>query len=151
MSEEHAHDDHTSEEHGHDNHGHHDHTAHYFSVFKLLVIFFIISFVGPFIADFLTDHMGVPRIFGFLLTMTTAFGVAFLKARLVIVHFMHLPQEKPYVSYILQTALVLIAIFIAGVMVDVLNHEGQNWSNDAAKTAVENGKEALKALESGTH
>lgn len=146
MSEEHAHEDH-----GDGNHGHHDHSAHYLAVFKLLVIFFLISFIGPFIADFMTEELGVPSVIGFVLTMTTAFGVAFLKARLVIVHFMHLPQEKPYVSYILQTALVLIAIFIAGVMVDILNHEGQNWSNDAAKSAVENGKEALKALKAGTH
>lgn len=136
-----------SEEHEHE-HAHEDHSAHYFSVFKLLVIFFIISFVGPFIADWLTE-MGVPGKIGFALTMLTAFGVAFLKARLVIVHFMHLPQEKPYVSYILQTCLVLLAIFVAGVMVDVMNHEGENWSNEAAKMAVENGKEAMKALESG--
>ncbi|MBT6176614.1 MAG: cytochrome C oxidase subunit IV family protein [Deltaproteobacteria bacterium] len=146
MSEEHAH-----AGTGHDDHGHHDHSAHYFSVFKLLVIFFIISFIGPFIADFMTEQLGVPHIVGFLLTMITAFGVAFLKARLVIVHFMHLPQEKPYIGYILQTCLVLIAIFIAGVMVDVLNHEGQNWTNDSAKAAVENGKAALEALKAGKH
>jgi caa(3)-type oxidase subunit IV len=144
MSEEHAH-----AGTGHDDHGHHDHTAHYFSVFKLLVIFFLISFIGPFIADFMTESMGVPHIVGFLLTMTTAFGVAFLKARLVIVHFMHLPQEKPYVSYMLQTCLVLIAIFIAGVMVDVLNYEGQNWSNDAAKAIVDKNAAAVEALKSG--
>ena len=52
-------------------------------------------------------------------------------------------------SYILQTCLVLIAIFIAGVMVDVLNHEGQNWSNDAAKAIVDKNAAAVEALKTG--
>ena len=139
-----------SEEHAHgDDHAHGDHSEHYFKVFKLLVIFFLISFIGPFIADYMTEQMGVPHIIGFVLTMTTAFGVAFLKARLVIVHFMHLPQEKPYISYMLQTCLVLIGIFIAGVMVDVLAHEGQNWSNEAAKAIVDKNAAAVEALKTG--
>ena len=138
-----------SEEHAHGEHAHEDHAEHYKKIFILLVIFFVISFIGPFIADFLTESLGVPHIVGFLLTMVTAFGVAFLKARLVIVHFMHLPQEKPYVGYILQTTLVLIAIFIAGVMVDVLAHEGQNWTNEAAKAVVDKNAAAVEALKTG--
>lgn len=120
-------------------HAHEDHSAHYKKIFIKLVIAFLISFIGPFIGE---------AIGAFWLTLLTAFGVAFYKARLVIVHFMHLPQEKNYVSYILQTTLVLIAIFVAGVMVDVLNHEGQNWDNVAAKQAVEAG---LKSAEGAEH
>ena len=136
-------------EHAHTEHSHEDHSDHYKAVFKLLLIFFAISFVGPLIADFAVEKMGIPHIIGFVFTMITAFGVAFLKARLVIVHFMHLPQEKPYVSYILQTTLVLIAIFIAGVMVDVLAHEGQNWTNDAAKAIVDKNAAAVELLKTG--
>ena len=136
-------------EHAHAEHGHEDHSDHYRSVFKWLLIFFAISFVGPLLADFFVEDFGLPHTIGFIFTMITAFGVAFLKARLVIVHFMHLPKEKPYISYILQTTLVLIAIFIAGVMVDVLAHEGQNWTNESAKAIVDKNAAAVEALKTG--
>ncbi|MSR21156.1 MAG: hypothetical protein EXR91_09290, partial [Gemmatimonadetes bacterium] len=72
-------------------------------------------------------------------TLITAFGIAFVKANLVIQNFMHLKWEKRIAKWVLTTSLVLMALMMAGVSVDVMNHEGNNWENVAAQAAVERG------------
>jgi mono/diheme cytochrome c family protein len=50
-------------------------------------------------------------------------------------------------KWVLVTSLVLMALFVAGVSSDVLNHEGNNWENIAAQAAVERGLAAAAGEE----
>jgi mono/diheme cytochrome c family protein len=52
---------------------------------------------------------------------------------------MHLKWEKRIAKWFLATSLILMGLMVAGVSVDVLNHEGNNWENVAAQAAVERG------------
>lgn len=116
---------------GHAEHHHLD----YITVWKYLVILLVASVVGP--------------MFGIkALTLITAFGIAVVKAYLVIKHFMHLPLEKRFVAYFVGTALIFMGIFYAGVSGDVMNHTGRNWSNVAAKQETER---ALKYIAAHPH
>ena len=114
----------------------------YVRIWGILVVLFIVSWVGPEVAE-------VVPIPGLL--FITAFGIAFVKAWLVIKHFMHVPMEQPIVHYILVTCLVLMGLFFAGVSVDVRNHHGARWENVAAKAAIERGMEAGAAGGHGHH
>ena len=105
--------------HGHDD-GHH---VNYFKVYLTLVVLFLISVAGP--------ELGIRWV-----TLITAFGIAIVKANLVIQNFMHLKWEKRIMKYALTTSLVLMFLMVAGISPDVLNHEGNNWNNDAAQAAV---------------
>lgn len=118
-------------EHGHGGHGHVD----YITIWKYLVILLVASVVGP-----MFEIQA--------LTLLTAFGIAFVKAYLVIKHFMHLPLEKKYVTYFVGTALIFMFLFYAGTSGDVMNHTGRNWSNVAAKQETER---ALKQIQANPH
>jgi caa(3)-type oxidase subunit IV len=113
----------------HDPHdAHHDggHHVNYKKIYFTLLGLLVVSVVGPF--------------FGILwVTLITAFGIAIVKANLVIQNFMHLKWERRIAKWFLTTSLVLMALFMAGVSVDVMNHEGNNWENIAAQAAVERG------------
>ena len=109
-------------------HEYHDHTSHYYKIYWALVGAFAISVAGTFTP-------------WFWVTMIVAFGVATVKAYLVIKHFMHLNTEKPFTWYILGTALAFMVLFFAAVSPDVMNHEGSRgakflngprWENVAA-------------------
>ncbi len=117
---------HAAESHAHDE-------KHYIKIWGILMVLLMISIFGPFI--------GV-----WVITLITAFGVAFIKAFLVAKHFMHLNVEKPIVWYFLLACLAFMVLFFAAVSPDVMNHEGRRWENVAAKMEVER---ALKAAESG--
>ena len=109
---------------------HHDphdsHHVNYKKIYFTLLGLLVVSVVGPF--------------FGILwVTLVTAFGIAIVKANLVIQNFMHLKWERRIAKWFLATSLVLMALMMAGVSVDVLNHEGNNWENIAAQAAVERG------------
>jgi caa(3)-type oxidase subunit IV len=115
----------------HDSHGQHDghgdaHHVNYKKIYFTLLGLLVVSVVGPF--------------FGILwVTLITAFGIAIVKANLVIQNFMHLKWERRIAKWVLTTSLVLMALMMAGVSVDVLNHEGNNWETVAAQAAVERG------------
>ncbi|MEQ1855412.1 MAG: cytochrome C oxidase subunit IV family protein [Longimicrobiales bacterium] len=115
----------------HDEHGQHDaHDVNYKKIYFTLLGLLVVSVVGPF--------------FGILwVTLVTAFGIAVVKATLVIQNFMHLRWEKRIMKWVLTTSVVLMALFMAGVSADVLNHEGNNWENIAAQAAVERGLAAM--------
>lgn len=123
--------DHGAADHGHAEHGHVD----YITIWKYLVILLVASVVGP---------MFEIQV----LTLLTAFGIALVKAYLVIKHFMHLPLEKKFVTYFVGTALLFMFLFYAGVSGDVMNHTGRNWSNVAAKQETER---ALKQIQANPH
>ena len=116
-------------EHG-DSHG----PAHYTKILVILMVLAFVSYLGPMI--------GIQA-----LTLATAFGIAVVKAFLVIKHFMHLTVEKRYVGYLLLTALAFMGLFFAGVSADVMNHRGRNWENVKAQEAV---RDAL-TLEADSH
>ncbi len=107
-------------------HGHEDHTKHYLKIYYVLLGLLVVSVIGP--------EIGIKW-----LTMITAFGIAFVKAYLVIKHFMHLTVEKKYIGFLMLTMLAFMLVFVAGVAPDVLKHDGQRWTNDAAKAVVEKG------------
>jgi caa(3)-type oxidase subunit IV len=110
---------------GHDAHGD-AHDVNYKKIYLTLLGLLVVSVVGPF--------------FGILwLTLLTAFGIALVKANLVIQNFMHLKWEKRIMKWVLATSLLLMALMFAGISSDVMNHEGTNWQNVAARSAVERG------------
>jgi caa(3)-type oxidase subunit IV len=112
--------------------GHHD--SSYVKIWAILLALLIVSVVGP-MAE-------IP-----ILTLVTAFGVAGVKAYLVIKHFMHLNVEPKFVAYALTTCLAFMLLLFAGTGPDVMRHDGQNWSNLAAHAEVER---ALAASHPGT-
>ncbi len=111
-----------------DHQEHHDdgHHVNYKKIYFTLLALLVVSVVGPF--------------FGILwLTLITAFGIALVKANLVIQNFMHLKWEKRIAKVVLTTSLLLMALMFAGISPDVMNHEGNNWENVAAVAAVARG------------
>ena len=100
--------------------------SHYVRIWVILCVLLVISVAGP--------ELGIP-----IVTLITAFGIAFVKAYLVAKHFMHLDTERPVVRYILVTSLMFMLLFFAAVAPDVLNHNGMRWENQAAKRAVIHG------------
>ena len=115
-----------SENNHHDEHGHDDHHVNYTKIYLTLLVLFVISVLGP--------ELGIRWV-----TLITAFGIAIVKARLVINNFMHLAWEKRIMKWMLATSLILMFLMVAGVAPDVMNHEGNNWENLAAKAEVERG------------
>ncbi len=115
---------------------HHDDAHHvhppsfYFRIYLLLLVLLAISFVGPWVGDALNLK---------IITYFTAFGIAVVKAYYVMKYFMHLDVEKPFVHYFLATSVVFMGLMFAGISPDVMNHEGTNWQNLAAKESVEAG------------
>ncbi len=109
-----------------------EHDAHhpdYKKIYVTLLVLLVISVAGPF--------------FGIVwVTLITAFGVALVKASLVVQNFMHLRWEKRIMKWMLATSLVLMIMLFAGVAPDVMKHEGRGWVNDAAVAAVTRGIEA---------
>lgn len=116
--------------------GEHHSASHYVKIWAILLVLLIISIIGP--------EIGITWV-----TLITAFGIAFVKAGLVVKHFMHLTIEKPIVWYILITCLVFLILFFAGVSPDVMKHDGSNWSNVAAKAEVERRLAEHAAVEAG--
>ena len=116
-----------SSDHGGSEHAEHHHTD-YITIWKYLVALLVVSVVGP--------------MFGIkALTLITAFGIAVVKAYLVVKNFMHLNVEKRFVAYFVGVAVIFMFLFYAGVSPDIMNHTGRNWSNVAAK------QETARALE----
>ena len=102
----------------------------------MLCALLFVSVAGPWVADLIRSSSANAAV---ALTLLTAFGIAFVKAGIVIKYFMHLDTEKPIVWYALITSLVFMLLFFAAVSPDVLNHEGTRWENVAAKAEVERG------------
>jgi caa(3)-type oxidase subunit IV len=107
----------------------HIHHPDYVKIWAVLVVLLIVSVLGP-----LTGIRW--------LMLFTAFGIAIVKAYLVAKNFMHVNLEKRWVTYLLVTSLVFLAILFSGVAPDVMRHQGLRWENYAAKKAVESGSQA---------
>ena len=98
----------------------------YKKLYSTLLGLLVVSVAGPF--------LGILWV-----TLMTAFGIALVKANLVIQNFMHLKWERRLMKWMLMTSLLLMALMVAGISPDVMNHEGNNWENLAARAAVERG------------
>ncbi len=107
----------------------------YYKIYYILLVLLIVSVLGPELG-----HRG--------LTLFTAFGIAIIKALMVAAYFMHLNVEKKYIWYVLLTMLLMVGMFFLGTAADTMKPEGQNWSNEAAKTLIE---EHAGAPTSGHH
>ena len=97
---------------------------HYIKIWVILLVLLAVSIIGP--------MFEIPW-----LTLITAFGIAVVKAGMVMKHFMHLNVEPKFIIYMLGTMLAFMFLFVAGVAPDVLRHEGQRWENQAAQAEVE--------------
>jgi caa(3)-type oxidase subunit IV len=115
------------QEHVEDHSGDHS-QAFYLKIWAILLVLLIISILGPIVAP----HLAFGFLQAWMITLLTAFGIAFVKAYLVAANFMHLNIEKKYISYLLGTMLMLMLLFFAGVAPDVMKHEGQNWETSPA-------------------
>lgn len=104
------------------------HHPNYTRIYLVLLVLLVISVAGPF--------LGILWV-----TLITAFGIAVVKAALVVQNFMHLKQERRIVVWILAGALAMMVLFFFGTAADIMKHEGLNWENEAAKAAVERGVE----------
>jgi caa(3)-type oxidase subunit IV len=107
------------------------HTPHaphvnYKRIYIILLVLLGISIMGP--------RFGIKW-----LTLITAFGIAIVKANLVVQNFMHLRWEQKIMKWALLASIVIVALFYAAVRPDVGAHYGRNWVNDAAQAAVARG------------
>ena len=97
-------------------HGGHDtHHGNYVKIWGILCVLLVISVLGPMLEI---------RV----VTMITAFGIAFVKAYLVVKNFMHLTVQPQYVIYLMGISLAFLALFFAGVSPDVMKDEGSGWT-----------------------
>jgi caa(3)-type oxidase subunit IV len=110
---------------------HHGDAKFYIKMWGVLCVLLVISVLGP-----MLGHKAI--------TLITAFGIAGVKAYIVCAYFMHLKFERRYAVYLLITVLLLVGLFWGGVAGDVMNHQGQNWNNVAAKAET---ARALKMIE----
>ena len=124
---DHAHDDSHSE-------------AHYLKVYALLLVLLLISILGP--------ELEIQVV-----TLVTAFGIAFWKAWLVIKNFMHVPAQPRFVSYLLTTALVFMLLLFAGSAPDVMKWDGHNWHKpgNTRPATDRNGHELASEASAGAH
>lgn len=132
---EHASHDHAA----HADHGGEAHVHHYDypRIWAILVALLVVSVLGP--------MLGIK-----IITLITAFGIALVKAYMVVKYFMHLDVQQPFVHYFLATALAFMVLFFAAVSPDVMNHDGTRWENVAAKEATAR-VEAMEAAGGGEH
>ena len=101
------------------------HHPNYVRIWAILVVLLLISVAGPEIGS----RTGLQVI-----TLVTAFGIALVKAWLVIKNFMHLNIEKRLMAYMLTTCLVFMLLFFAGTAPDIMKFEGTNWTKTDYET-----------------
>ncbi len=99
-----------AEEHAHPN---------YVQIWAVLVALLVVSVVGP--------MLGIKVV-----TLITAFGIAMVKAYLVVKNFMHVNLEPKLIGALMVTTLSIMVMMFFLVAPDVMKHEGQNWVNVAA-------------------
>ena len=94
---------------------HAGHEINYVKVWAILLCLLVMSILGPFI--------GIKTV-----TLITAFGIAIVKAYLVVKNFMHIDVAAKVVTYLVLTMLLFMLLFFAGTAPDVMESHGSNWS-----------------------
>ena len=111
--------EHAATAHGHDGGDHgagaHVHHPNYVKIWAVLLALLVVSVAGPFLEIK-------------IVTLLTAFGIAIVKAYLVVKNFMHIDVAAKYVTYFVVTALVFMFLFFAGAAPDVMKPQGRNWT-----------------------
>jgi len=107
--------DHASHEHAHEAHGEHTHHPNYVKIWAVLLALLVVSVAGPF--------LGIKAV-----TLITAFGIAIVKAYLVVKNFMHIDVAPKLVTYLVLTMLLFMLLFFAGTSPDVMESHGSNWT-----------------------
>lgn len=100
----------------------HTHHGNYVRIWAILLALLAVSVLGP--------MFGHP-----LVTLVTAFGIALVKAYLVVKNFMHISLAPRFVGYLVATCLLFMLLFFAGTAPDVMNLEGTRWEKPAWKAA----------------
>src|SRR3989339_1149485 len=90
-------------------------SGYYVKIWAILMVLFFISVAGP--------TLGI-----LIVTLITAFGVAAVKATMVMAYFMHLNVEKKYIWGLLASALIFIGGLFIGVAPDVMKSRGVQWT-----------------------
>lgn len=103
--------------------GPHPH-RNYVRIWAILCVLLVVSVIGP---------MAGIRV----VTLITAFGIAIVKAYLVVKNFMHLDIEKKWVGWILLVMLAFMVVMFGGVAPDVLKDSGQRWHKTYVEPAVD--------------
>ena len=116
---EHAHSHDTPHAASHGPHGASHGQAYYIKIWAILCVLLFVSILGP--------MLGIQVI-----TLITAFGIAIVKAWMVASKFMHLNIEKKYVSMLMLVMISAVLLFWFAVAPDVMKHDGQRWTNEAA-------------------
>lgn len=99
-----------------DSHGGHEaHHGNYVKIWAILCCLLVVSVLGPMLEIK-------------VVTLITAFGIAIVKAYLVVKNFMHLNVQPQYVMYMMGVSLAFLALFFAGVSPDVMKDEGDGWT-----------------------
>jgi caa(3)-type oxidase subunit IV len=106
---------------GHGAHGH-SHEAHYVRIWAILVALLLVSYFGPMVAMKFGWHW---------LLLTTAFGVAVIKAYMVAKNFMHINVEQPIIHFMMITGVALMVLLYGAVSPDIQRGAGQHWQKDA--------------------
>lgn len=96
----------------------------YVKVWGILLVLLAVSIAGPMFER--------PTV-----TLVTAFGIALVKASLVVTYFMHLNVEKRYIRYMLYAMLLMIGLLFAGTAPDVMQTSGLRWQNQAVRELIE--------------
>ena len=96
----------------------------YVKVWGVLLVLLAVSIAGPMFER--------PTV-----TLVTAFGIALVKASLVVTYFMHLNVEKRYIRYMLYAMLLMIGLLFAGTAPDVMQISGLRWQNQAVRELIE--------------
>jgi caa(3)-type oxidase subunit IV len=114
--------------------GHSSHPdSYYIKIWGFLLVLLVVSVIGP----------EIGRITNLkVITLITAFGIAIVKAYMVLKNFMHIGVERKWVAYILVTMMALMVLMVGGVGPDVLRHEGHRWKNVGAEAARERAEKA---------
>ncbi len=92
-------------------------TKRYVKIYFILLGLLVVSLIGP--------EIGIQWI-----TLITAFGIAIVKAYIVVAEYMHLKIEKRVVIYMMAVSLVMVFAFFIGSAPDVLSHKAEPWSRD---------------------
>ena len=103
------------EDHAYEEHSHH---GNYVKIWAILLVLLFVSILGP--------ELEIQVV-----TLITAFGIAVVKAYLVVKHFMHINVAPRYVTYLVATMLLFMVLFFAGASPDVMRLEGQRWEKPA--------------------
>jgi len=98
------------------------HHPNYVRIWGILLVLLVISVIGP--------MLGHPVV-----TLITAFGIAVVKAFLVVKNFMHINMAPRFVGLLMATCLLFMLLFFAAVAPDVMRLEGTGWEKPGWKAA----------------